>query len=110
MVPLLALSAHKVAAKLPRWVHSLHFVAADTVQNRMVLVLKRKWEVAAVPDPAASLAACFASLFASAEIALEADSCSAADSVQSFAVVVVLSRTESKQMPAKSLTAQLAAF
>ena len=98
MVPLLALFAHKVAAKLHRVVHSQRFVAADTVQNRMVLMCK--WEVAAVPDTAASSTACFASLFASAGIALAADSCSAA-------VVVVLSQIV-MQMLAKSLTAQFA--
>ena len=112
MVPLLALCSHKVAAKLHRVVLSQLAVAAEvaTVQRRMVLMLKRTWEVAAVPDAVASSSECSASRFASADTAVEADSRSAPDFVQSFAVVAVSSRTESKQMPAKSLTAQLAAF
>ena len=98
MVPLLALCAHKVAAKLHRVVRSQLVVAAGKVQNRMVLMCK--WEVAAMPDSAASSTACFASLLATAGIALAADSCSAA-------VVVVLSQIVMQTL-AKSLTAQFA--
>ena len=106
MVRLLALRSRKVVAKLHQVVP---FVAAEVakVQSRMMLMLKRKWEVAAMPDSAASSTACFASLFATADIALEAESYSAADSVQSFAVVVVWSQIV-MQMLAKSLTAQFA--
>ena len=87
MVRLLALRSRKVVAKLHQVVPIVAAKVAK-VQNRMMLM--RKWEVAAMPDSAASSTACFASSFATADIAPEAESYSAADSVQSFAVVVVV--------------------